>query len=271
MAIYILVNTAFQLIALVGAVWLVGFLISLINKSFYGMFRNSHIICYATGLIGTPVHELSHALFCIVFAHKVTKIKLFQIDPESGVLGYVEHAYRRRNLYERVGDYFIGIAPIIGNLLCIFLFMWLLLPQMPDAIFETVNQFVLAGGEGLGRVGDGAIMVLNVFAIVFKGITEGFPWWIFMLLAFCLALHMNLSGQDIKLSLPGCALFVGVLVAVNLILGFALFDIYKRFALFMTTACTYVIVVLVMSLLFSLIVLLIGLAVKGVLLLFRRR
>lgn len=268
MAVYLLINTAFQLIVLIGAVWLVGFLISIINKTFYGMFHST-AICYATGVIGTPIHELSHAFFCVLFAHKVLEIKLFQIDPDSGALGYVRHTYNPKNIYARIGNFFIGVAPIIGNSLVILLLMWLLLPQTFSEVWANINAFAQSGSEGAAIIGEGVTMVGSVFVSLFTGITAGFPWWIFMLVAFCLALHMNLSKPDIQNGLSGCALFAAAIIVINLVLGFL--PVYKYFAGFMTTACAYVIVILLISLIFSLVTLLIGFLIKTIVSLIRRK
>jgi len=76
---------------------------------------------------GTMVHEASHALFALIFLHKVTKVVLFS-PTADGTLGYVNHAYDRRSLYQRAGNFFIGSAPIWGGCAVIALCGWLLLP-----------------------------------------------------------------------------------------------------------------------------------------------
>ena len=42
------------------------------------------------------------------------EIRLFQPDLETGVLGYVNHSYNKRNMYKVLGNYFIGVAPIVA-------------------------------------------------------------------------------------------------------------------------------------------------------------
>ena len=109
------------------------------NRLFYSSIGNkSKVLCYATGFIGTPIHELSHALMCLIFGHKITEIKLFQINSADGVLGYVKHSYNPKNIYQRVGNFFIGTAPvIIGFLILTGLFDLLL----PDIYSECVGSF----------------------------------------------------------------------------------------------------------------------------------
>ena len=36
------------------------------------------------GWLGTIIHELGHALFCLIFRHKITEMKLFDPGPETG-------------------------------------------------------------------------------------------------------------------------------------------------------------------------------------------
>ena len=103
-----------QIVFTVGLIVLFGFLLALCNRRFYANFGNySRAVCYITGAVGTPVHECAHALFCVIFGHKINEIKLFQVNSEDGTLGYVKHSYNPKNIYHKIGNFFIGIAPII--------------------------------------------------------------------------------------------------------------------------------------------------------------
>ena len=84
MALDIFISFLLQVAFTVGIIFLFGWLIALCNKVFYSNFgRYGHIVCYITGFIGTPIHELSHALFCLIFGHKILEIKLFQISDDA--------------------------------------------------------------------------------------------------------------------------------------------------------------------------------------------
>ena len=66
--------------------------------------------------IGTVIHELSHALFCIIFRHKILEMEVLSYDPGSKSLGHVSHSWNRRSLYQVIGNFPIGIAPLITGL-----------------------------------------------------------------------------------------------------------------------------------------------------------
>ena len=81
----LLVCFLLQIAFTIGLIILFGFLIALCNKKFYANIGNySRMVCYITGAIGTPLHECAHALFCVIFGHKITAIKLFQINSDDG-------------------------------------------------------------------------------------------------------------------------------------------------------------------------------------------
>ena len=102
-------NFLAQMVMTIGMIILFGFLIATFNKMFYRNFgSNALTVCYVTGAIGTPVHELAHALMCVIFRHRIDEIKLFQISSDDGTLGYVAHSWNPKNLYQSAGNFFIG-------------------------------------------------------------------------------------------------------------------------------------------------------------------
>ena len=269
MILIILANILMQLFYFIGAVILVGFLIALINRLFYRLFNGSRVVCYGTGFLGTPVHELSHALMCLVFLHRIEEIKLFQIGDEDGVLGYVNHSYNRRNIYQVIGNYFIGVAPIIGGSLVLLLAMRFMAPTAFWDTFAYLDDYALTLQLGFSGAmfTEGFSTIWGVISSIFTAmLVDGILWWVFLVIALCLSLHMNLSSADIKGSVAGCAILAGLLIVLNFIFGFT--PIYNNYISVMNFGGGYLFAILLLSLIFSLIMLAIGLIIKGIMMLF---
>lgn len=258
----ILFNILFQVLYFVVAIYAAGFIIYLFNRIFYALVGHSRAVCYATGFLGTPVHELSHALLCLVFFHKINEIKFFQIDEESGTLGYVNHSYNPRNIYQRAGNYFIGIAPIVVGTLLLFLAAKFLLPEVFSGIQTELSAFS-KGAVTFSALFSALGGIIKTFFLGYADIW----WWVFMVFALCIALHMNLSGADIKGSLVGLPFVLLVIVALNFAFGF-IGGLYAGFLSVINLAGGYLIITLALSLMFSAMCTLIALAVRGVLALF---
>jgi hypothetical protein len=112
----------------VGTAWLAAATLHIVGRA------SSHFISrrlgwnavLVTGWLGVPLHELSHLLVARLFGHRIVAWKLFEPDPSTGTLGYVWHAYRRRNLWSLSGNFFIGMAPLAAGGLALFLLVrWL--------------------------------------------------------------------------------------------------------------------------------------------------
>lgn len=252
----------FFFIVLIGAV---GYLISICNKLFYTLTGNAQAICYATGIIGTPIHELAHASMCVVFMHRIEDISLFRIG-DDGVLGYVEHSYNERNIYQRIGNYFIGVAPIVLGGGVLLLAMNFLAPDMYKEFSEYIEAFAIlqSGGVGFEWIAYAFVVLRGTFVAIINGL--GNPetmWYLFIVVALCIALHMNLSGADIRGSLSALPWLVGILAAVNLVLGFIFPRAYVGFVSAMSMAGGYLSGMLMISLIFSLFALLVAGLIKG--------
>lgn len=248
-------NILLQIAFFIGVVYGVGFVISLMNRFFYRLVNYSKGVCYATGFIGTPIHELSHALMCVVFRHKIDEIKLFQVDDENGVLGYVRHSYNQKSIYQRVGNFFISVAPIVCGTAVLFLLIKLLLPQTFTMMSAYLTAFSTHAKTGLTM--QNVNYLIGAFSgmaqTLFFSYTQGAPFWIFVVLALCIALHQNLSGADIKNSLSALPILIGLLVVVNAVLYFIFPTAYLSFVGAMNTAGGFLTCGLLLALLCSLI------------------
>lgn len=220
--------TAFltQMLFTVGAILIFGFIVSLLNRIFYsnvGVLGRP--ITYLTGFIGTPIHECSHALFCLIFGHTINEIQLFQIGDEDGTLGYVSHSYNPRNFYHRIGNFFIGVAPIVVISFLLYLISTWLLPDLMPQIHAHTSTITV--NDGLG----------DIIAKLFDGVKVFFSyigesnWWWFMLIGLFLTLHMTLSPADIKGSFSGIVfvlLLFFIIDSILFVLGGQLLDSFTQ-------------------------------------------
>lgn len=261
----ILLNILLQLIYFVGIVFFIGFLISLCNRLFYKIVNQNKAICYVTGFLGTPIHELSHALFCLIFFHKIDEIKLFQIDDANGVLGYVKHSYNKKNPWALLGNYFIGVAPIITGSALLFVFVRFLLPNSYSPIAEYMDDFsaLLSKNISIDILFYAWAVFEGMVVIIATDISAGVAWWGFVLVAMCIALHMNLSGADIKGALPAIPIFAILIFIVNIIIGYVAPSAYQGFLKCINFAGSFVTVVLFLALIFSLMYVAVGGLLRG--------
>ena len=238
----------------IGVVYLVGFLISLINRAFYRLLGGGRFVCFVTGLIGTPIHELSHALMCLLFGHRIREMRLFCLDRRSGVLGYVNHSYNRRNPYHVMGNYFIGIAPIVCGTLILFLTMRWMLPSAFAVCQDYLSDFVDWQGQGevLRQVeGIGALFVSFLSILYVEICAGGWQIWVFLLLILAVSIHMNLSGADMKGSLGALPILVLLLLIGHVIAYLLPGGAYVSFVRALDLAGNYLAGMLMLSLLFS--------------------
>ncbi len=252
---FIISNIVLQLVYYVGVIFLIGFAIAILNRVFYWLLNQNQAVCYATGFIGTPIHELSHAIMCFPFGHKINELKLFQIDPESGVLGYVNHSYNRRNIWAIIGNYFIGVAPIIGGSAVLFLIMKLLVPTTASEITLYIEDFSTLLNRGVSSAWFSYVyaMFLGVLKSILAEASANALWIVFIVISICIALHMNLSGADIKGALPALPFLLLALAAVNFILGLLLPKVYSSFLTFMNSTGTYLLGIMLLSVTMSVI------------------
>lgn len=174
-----------------------------------------------TGWLGTPIHELSHVLACLVFKHKVTEVALFQPDRQSGRLGYVQHTWSKGNWYQEFGNIFIGIAPLIGGSIALGTLLWIFYPEAVRAAVESA-QTASASDEG-GLTGSIGQVVDSVWAIggnILKWsnlFTVRF--WVFVYLVLCVGSHMAPSGSDYKGATRGALMLGALLGSVAVVLA----------------------------------------------------
>ena len=258
----ILMNFLEQAMSFVGFMFFVGFLISLLNRAFYSLLGYKVLLVYATGFIGTTVHELSHAAMCVLFRHRIDEIKFFQINSEDGTLGYVIHSSNPRNLYHRIGQYFIGVAPIFFGSVILYVAMIYFLPQTHDQInlmFSKLNSSWTSGFAWFGKFGEAFFILMKS---ILKECFSSVLGVIFLLLSMCIALHMNLSTADLKGAAAAIPLLAVLLLAANFVLGFISGSLYAGFLHIISGMGIFIALMLALSLILSLFCVAVALAIR---------
>jgi hypothetical protein len=144
-------------------------------------------------LIGTPVHELGHLCFAVLFGYKIDQVCLFRTMKKAkkdGTLGFVKMHHEGRTflsrLFRDIGQFFIGIGPLVFGP-CVIYGVSRLLPDhllaLPSALRTDMNSFAKA----LHQLNGTDIIVALVFLYIIIGIS----------------LNMELSRQDMELAYKG--------------------------------------------------------------------
>ncbi|MBQ7319567.1 MAG: M50 family metallopeptidase [Clostridia bacterium] len=174
--------------------------------------RGSRALWYATVPLGAPVHELGHAVMCLLFCHKIEKIRLL---PTKAGNACVVHTYRKHNPYAAFGNLCISIGPLLSGLGVMFLAMYFIFPRALTDYLGAV-ELLLADGATL-QLGE------RIFAFVLGLMTEqSSPVWLRLIGAyvlFSMALHLRLSTADLyemRTGIPGVLILaaLGATVAV---------------------------------------------------------
>lgn len=252
----ILISFLLQMVCTVGVVVVVGLIISYCNKWFYRSFgRSGRGVMMFTGVIGTPIHETGHALACVVFGHKVKEICLFKVS-DDGILGYVNHSYNPKNIYQRAGNFFIGIAPIYFGAAVMLLLLWLLVPST----FYGVANSASISDVSIVAVGDS---LFGAFKAMFNlSNLSDFRWWIFMFAAFFIALHMTLSKKDIQGSFSGFAILSLIAFTICAVVGIISISALTSYTEFICAIGLYLLCFMTVALLLSVVAFIAGCIIR---------
>ena len=200
----------------IGVFIIFGLVVALFEKAFHVFTgKTGRFLVIVTSVVGTPIHELGHALMCILFGHKITAMSLWQPNNKDGLLGYVEHTYNKRNPYQLLGNLFIGLGPIFSGLLVIFGVLSLCFPMTLNG-YMTSSQLLLSEGNNLFHV------FVESLKLIPSVLSEGsISIWlkvlgIIIILSVCL--HINLSPMDIKGSMRSIPIYLALCLIFSLVM-----------------------------------------------------
>lgn len=200
---------------LVAAGFLLGWLKSVSDQWAYQALGKLGIML--TACIGTPIHEVGHAIMCVLFGHKIIAIKFFDINPKNSTLGYVNHSFNKYNPYQTCGNFFISLGPIFSGTAAILFFMYMLEPNT----FHALQRYMVSAPVNSDNIVDLIKWSTHSMMIVYTGIvnsanTSAPSFWIFLFLAICTSAHIALSQEDIRHAVSGLVVTFFVVALFNI-------------------------------------------------------
>lgn len=203
-----------HIIYLFGAFTLVAIALHVLNSS--SLKRMVRLLgpkpyLYVFGWIGVPIHELGHMTFCLIFGHRIVKIKLLDSTATEGTWGYVSHTWNKRNVYHMLGNLFIGIGPIITGSIIIWMLASLIMETSLHSTREVIlNHDTVGYFEGMERT------ISASFHIATASIWKSFNFlsaktWLFVYLSSSISSCMHLSSDDLK-HIPGASALLFFLI-----------------------------------------------------------
>ncbi|MBI2281591.1 MAG: hypothetical protein HYU68_13015 [Bacteroidetes bacterium] len=218
----VLLATAMHLTILLAPLLILGLIMHVISqqieKRTVGII-GMHGYLYLFGWIGTAVHELGHLIFALLFGHHVSNVKLFSFNASNPEMGYVKHTFNKKNIYQNLGNFFIGIGPILLGGSALFIFGYFIFDikfnTLTDSNLKIINSSVTQG------VRDVFFSLYDALMYTLKSILQNneIVWWkylLFFYLLFAIGSSISLSKSDIKGSFSGLLLFVALILLFNL-------------------------------------------------------
>lgn len=209
----ILTATILEIIGIFGVFFVFGALLSYLQKRIHTLYQQTigwKAILW-TAWIGTPIHECSHLIMAWIFRHSIGEVALFRPNEETGSLGYVEYGYNKWNIWQRIGTFFVGAAPMILGSLFLFLMYSVLLPHGDAGIFPDIT------------IQDGTFTIITTTIIhitttIFnRELLTSWHFWLFLYMSFCIASHIAPSKKDRIAMWHGLSILVLILIAINTI------------------------------------------------------
>ena len=145
-------------------------------------------------LVGTPVHELGHLLFGLLFGYHIDQICLYRTTKKAmrsgGTLGFIKMHHENHSFLQKLqgdlGQFFIGIGPLVFGPAVIYI----LSRFLPQSIQTLPNSF-----QKGGVIFFKALQQLQASDIIFL--------FIFLYIIMGISLNMELSRQDLHLACKG--------------------------------------------------------------------
>lgn len=163
-------------------------------------------------------HEICHAAMCSLFGHRIEKISFYNTSQQPG---FVLHSYNIYNPIHRVGNFFIGIAPIILGAVILFITGKYLVPAgfmqgIDSAMSNHGNMFTLAGlVETIVQIHTATV---TFYSGLINGDTNGWSMLLFIYLVFIISSAMRVSPEDARTAFDGIKILSIATIVAHIVL-----------------------------------------------------
>ncbi|WP_158291360.1 hypothetical protein [Desulfosporosinus sp. Sb-LF] len=192
---------------------------------------------------------------CLVFKHQITDIRLFSLHPTDQRLGYVTHSYNKESIYQNIGNFFIGIAPILSGIGALLLSLYCLLPDSFKVLQTSLSSEINIQSLNTLFLEKLFHANLNLIGSIFTLRNLVNPYfWLFLIIAIGISSHMVLSAADLKGAAEGLITLFITLFFITMIVNSIHLNLIKYFSV-VTRYNIYIISLSSIALLFSLLTL----------------
>jgi hypothetical protein len=193
------------------------------------------------GSVGVTFHELSHLITAVIFRHKINEVRLFRPlqGRVDGTLGYVNHSWNNRSMYQNIGNFFIGTAPMFFGAGLLFV---VLRVAHPSSFTEVAGISEIPGSLGFAfREMFTPSNLLTIWTPV-----------VFLFILF-ICPHMHMSWADVKGATSGAVALIIAAFLLSLASVIIPADVMAQIQGVMNTFVAYYIYALVLGLIVSIV------------------
>ncbi len=212
--LFLLTHIVRDSISILGIFFIGGIILSILQHHIHAMYVRlfgwKGILF--TAWFGTPMHEGGHALMALLFRHRITDISFFRPNRITGNLGHVEHSYNPKSLYQNIGNFFIGAAPLMTGITLLVTLLIVFVPNGQD-IIATLSTIQNASPHTI--ISSLIDLLQHLFS---TNNIHSWSFWLFIYLSFCIAAHIAPSTQDLKNMRSGALYLLGILIIMYSIL-----------------------------------------------------
>jgi hypothetical protein len=209
--------TFLQFFIVLGPFLIIAFLLHFVSSwfqiSLYNLLgeRPYHILF---GKLSTIIHEFGHAIFCFIFRQKVRYIDLSRDNAHVG------REIKPGNVFQFIGEFFVGIGPILLSIAILYLLAFLFFKETILLHFTDLETSYLdfETFESIKRF----LRILNTtfFAVIYNFFTaENLMNWKFYIFLYALIIagdSMALSKNDIRIFLPSLTIPLAVFLIFSI-------------------------------------------------------